>query len=59
MTGAIKRSSTEKLYQELEIEHLRSRRWLKNYAFFTKCLRKNHLRINLSLECTLPETQIT
>ena len=29
MTGAIKESSTEKLYQQLEIEHLRSRLWFR------------------------------
>ena len=40
MTGAIKRSSTEKLYQELEIEHLRSRRWFKKLCLFYKMLKK-------------------
>ena len=33
MTGAIKGSSTEKLYQELGIEHLRSRRWFRKLSF--------------------------
>ena len=62
--GAIKGSSTEKLYQELGIEHLRSRRWFRKYAFSTKYLRTNYLRIYLIyiqvvVECTLPETHIT
>ena len=29
MTGAMKGSSTEKFYQELGIEYLRSRRWFR------------------------------
>ena len=36
MTGAIKVSTTEKLYQELWIEHLRSRRWFKKLCLFCK-----------------------
>ena len=34
MTGEIKGSSTEKLYQELGIEHLRSRRWFRKPTSF-------------------------
>ena len=34
MTGAIKGTSTEKFYQELGMEHLRSRRWfIKTMSF--------------------------
>ena len=36
MTGAIKGPSTEKFYQELEIEHFRSRVGLENHVFSTK-----------------------
>ena len=34
LTGAINRSSTEKLYQELRIEQLRSRHWFRITMFF-------------------------
>ena len=36
MTGAIKGSSTEKLYQELGIEHLHSRRWFRRLCLLYK-----------------------
>ena len=39
MAGAIKGSSTEKLYQELEIEHLRSRLWFRNLFLFYKMIK--------------------
>ena len=39
MTGAIKGSSTEKLYQELGIEHLRSRRWFRKLCLFYKMIK--------------------
>ena len=39
MTGAIKGSSTEKLYQELGIEHLRSRRWFRKLCLFHKIIK--------------------
>ena len=39
MTGAIKGSSTEKLYQELRIEHLRSRRWFRKLCIFYKIIK--------------------
>ena len=39
MTGAIKGSSTEKLYQELGIEHLGSRRWFRKLCLFYKILK--------------------
>ena len=42
MTGAIKRSSTEKLHQELGIEHLRSRHRFRKLCLFYKIL-KNKL----------------
>ena len=47
MIGAIRGSSTEKLYQELEIEHLRSRHWFRKLYLFHKIIQKNHLRIYL------------
>ena len=34
MTGATKGPSTEKLYQELGIEHLRSKRWFRKLCLF-------------------------
>ena len=40
MTGAIKGSSTEKIYQELGIEHLRLRRWFRKPCLFYKILKK-------------------
>ena len=40
MTGAIKGSSTEKLYQELRIEHLRSRGWFRKLCLFYKILKE-------------------
>ena len=39
MTGAMKGSSTEKLYQELRIEHFRSRRWFRKLYLFYKILK--------------------
>ena len=39
MTGDIKGSYTEKLYQELEIEHLCSRRWFRKLSCFYKILK--------------------
>ena len=39
MAGAIKRSSTEKLYQELGIEHLRSRRWFRKLCLSYKIIK--------------------
>ena len=39
MTGAIKGSSTEKLYQELGIEHLRSRHWFRKLCLFYKIIK--------------------
>ena len=39
MTGAIKGSSTEKLYQELGIEHLCSRRWFRKLCLFYKIIK--------------------
>ena len=47
MTGAIKGSSTEKLYQELGIKNLRSRRWFRKLCLSYKILKNNHLRIYL------------
>ena len=39
MTGAIKGSSTKKLYQELGIELLRSRRWFRKLCLFYKIIK--------------------
>ena len=39
MTGAIKGSSTEKLYQEFGIEHLRSRRWFRKLCLLYKIIK--------------------
>ena len=39
MTETINGSSTEKLYQELGIENLRSIRWFKNLCLFYKILK--------------------
>ena len=36
MTGAIRGTSSEKLYQELGLESLRSRRWLRKLCLFYK-----------------------
>ena len=47
MIGAIRGSSTEKFYQELEIEHLRSRHWFRKLYLFHKIIKQNHLRIYL------------
>ena len=42
MTGAIKGSSSEKLYLELGIEHFRSRRWFRKLCLFYK-IRKEQI----------------
>ena len=39
MTGAIKGPSNEKLYQELAIEHLRSKRWFRKPCLFKKIIK--------------------
>ena len=39
MTGAITGSSTEKLYQKLGIEDLRSRRWFRKLCLFYKIIK--------------------
>ena len=41
--GAIKKGSKEKLYQELGIESLKERRWLRQFSFCEKLLVKNNL----------------
>ena len=41
MIGAIKGSSTEKLYQELGIEHLPSRRWFRKLFLNQSFLQNN------------------
>ena len=37
ITGAIKKSSRNRLYQELGIESLRDRRWYRSVFFFYHC----------------------
>ena len=39
MTGAIKGLSTEKLYQEFGIQHLRSRRWFRKLCLLYKIVK--------------------
>ena len=43
MTAEVKRSTTEKLYQELEIEHLCSRCWFRKLCLFYKILKNKSL----------------
>ena len=43
ITGAIRSTFFEKLYQELGLESLQSRRLLRNFAYSTKYIRINHL----------------
>ena len=61
MTGAIKGSSTEKLYQELGIEHLRSRHCFRKLCLFYKISKSKSppYLYQEVVDCTLPETQIT
>ena len=39
ITGAIKGSSTEKIYEELGLESLKSRRWYRKTSFLCKVLK--------------------
>ena len=39
MTGAIRGTSREKLYEELGLESLRSRRWLRHMCYFYKLIK--------------------
>ena len=48
ITGAIRGTSSEKLFQELGLESLKSRRWLRNYVYITKFFMKNLPRIFFS-----------
>ena len=43
ITGAIRGTSSEKLYQELGLESLRPRRWLRNLCLFYKIYKNNSL----------------
>ena len=54
ITGAIKKSSRERLYQELGLESLRDRRWYRRLVFFFKIV--NGLSPNY-LHSFLPENQ--
>ena len=45
ITGAVRGTSKEKLYKELGLEYLSSRRWFKRLCFFKKLLKTKHLII--------------
>ena len=45
ITGAIQGSSCEKLYQELGLESLKSRRWYRRLCCMYKIMKKKHLII--------------
>ena len=45
ITGAIRDTSSEKLYKELGLEPLRSRKWPENFAYSPKYKRINHFLI--------------
>ena len=45
ITGAIRGSSREKLYQALGLESLKSRQWYQNYACFSN-LKKINIPLN-------------
>ena len=45
ITGAIKGTSTEKIYQELDLESLKSRRWFRKLYHFIRYYMKNPPRI--------------
>ena len=42
ITGAIRGSSREKLYQELGLESLKSRRWYRKLCLFFKLIKNKH-----------------
>ena len=42
ITGTIKGASREKLYQELGLEYLQPRRWIRFCAYFTKSFQIKH-----------------
>ena len=48
ITGAIRGTSSEKLFQELGLESLKSRRWLRKLCLFYKIFHKNLPRIFFS-----------
>ena len=54
ITGAIKKSSRERLYQELGLESLRDRRWYRRLVFFYKIV---HGISPTYLRCFLPGKQ--
>ena len=63
-TIVMKGSSTEKLYQELGIELLRSRRWFRKLCLLYKIIKSKSPLYLFNLipavvGCTLLETQIT
>ena len=43
ITGAIRGTSKEKVYQELGLEYLESRRWFRKLCFFLKILKNKSL----------------
>ena len=48
ITGAIRGTSSEKLFQELGLESLKSRLWLRKLCLFYKFFHKNLPRIFFS-----------
>ena len=41
ITDAIRGMSTEKIYQELDLEYLQQRRCIENYVSFLRCIKTN------------------
>ena len=48
ITGAVRGTSTEKIYQELGLESLKSRRWFRKLCHFYKIFNDNHPLIYLT-----------
>ena len=59
ITGAIRGSSREKLYQELGLESLKSRRWYRKLCLFFKLKKNKHPSYHPSYQHGLPETITT
>ena len=49
ITGALRGSSTEKIYEELGSESLKSRRWYRKKSVFTKFSKVNHRHTHSTL----------
>ena len=48
ITGAIRRTSTEKIYQELGLESFKSRRWFRKFCHFSRIFSQKSPHIYLS-----------